>query len=213
MKLIGAGTRGNYEYRELHTFWTVPNLITVLRFLAVPLFVWLIARSDYLEATIVLAVLGSTDWVDGYIARRFDQISSVGRWLDPLADRLAMIIVAATFFAAGIAPLWLLMAIVVPDAVLLVFALALFRGSPDLPVTNVGKIRTALLLAGTPLLLLHKALEPGHEWLQVLAYVLLVLGSIGHFLAWLGYMRAAWKKYRRLQESRNDDLPEAPAHD
>jgi len=213
MKLIGAGTRGNYEYRELHTFWTVPNLITVLRFLAVPLFVWLIARSDYLEATIVLAVLGSTDWVDGYIARRFDQISSVGRWLDPLADRLAMIIVAATFFAAGIAPLWLLMAIVIPDAILLVFALALFRGSPDLPVTNVGKIRTALLLAGTPLLLLHKALEPGHEWLQALAYVLLVLGSIGHLLAWIGYMRAAWRKHRRMQESRNDGLPEAPAHD
>lgn len=209
MRIIGSGTRKNYQYRELHTFWTVPNFITVLRFLAVPVFIWLVARNDYLEATIVLAVLGSTDWVDGYIARRFDQISSVGRWLDPLADRLAMIIVAVTFFVYGIAPLWLLLAIAVPDAVLLLFTLILFRGSPDLPVTNIGKIRTALLLGGTPLLLLHKALEPGHAWLQVLAYVLLVLGSIGHLAAWWGYMGAAWHKYRRLRPHRGGDTPEA----
>jgi cardiolipin synthase (CMP-forming) len=213
MRIIGAGTREDYQYRELHTFWTVPNLITVVRFLAVPWFIWLVARGDYLAATIVLTVLGSTDWVDGYIARRFDQISSVGRWLDPLADRLAMIAVAVTFFAAGIAPLWLLLALAVPDAILLVYALVLFRGSPDLPVTNVGKIRTALLLAGTPLLLLHRALSPGHEWLQVLAYVLLVLGSLGHLVAWWGYMRAARLSYRRLRSDRNGDVPEARAHE
>lgn len=213
MRIIGAGTREDHEYRELHTFWTVPNLITVLRFLAVPLFVWLVVRGDYLEATIVLAVLGSTDWVDGYIARRFDQISSVGKWLDPLADRLAMIVVAVTFFATGIAPLWLLLVLVIPDAILLVYALVLFRGIPDLPVTYIGKIRTALLLAGTPLLLLHRALEPGHEWLQVLAYVLLVLGCLGHLMAWWGYMRAARLKHRTLRSSLGDDIPEARAHE
>jgi cardiolipin synthase (CMP-forming) len=213
MRIIGAGKREDYEYRELHTFWTVPNLITVLRFLAVPLFVWLVVREDYLEATIVLAVLGSTDWVDGYIARRFDQISSVGRWLDPLADRLAMIVVAVTFFATGIAPLWLLLALLIPDAVLLVYTLVLFRGSPDLPVTNTGKIRTALLLAGTPLLLLHRALEPGHEWLRVLAYVLLALGCLGHIAACWGYMRAASLKHRRLQLKGSGDVPEARAHE
>jgi cardiolipin synthase (CMP-forming) len=213
MRIIGAGTRADHQYRELHTFWTVPNLITVLRFLAVPLFVWLVDRGDYLEATIVLAVLGSTDWVDGYIARRFDQISSVGKWLDPLADRLAMIVVAITFFATGIAPLWLLLALAIPDAVLLVYTLVLFRGSPDLPVTNIGKIRTALLLAGTPLLLLHKALEPGHEWLGVLAYALLVLGSLGHVAAGWGYMRATSLKHRRLRLKGSGDVPEARAHE
>lgn len=205
MRIIGAGTRRDYEYRELHTFWTIPNLITVLRFLAVPLFVWLIARHSYGAATITLVVLGSTDWVDGYLARRLDQISSVGKWLDPVADRLALIIVATTFVTAGIAPWWLLLSIVIPDAILLVFSLLLFHGSPDLPVTLIGKVRTALLLAGTPLLLLHRVEGFGHDWLLTLAYAILAAGCVGHVLAWLGYMRAAWGKYKRQREAGQND--------
>lgn len=204
MRIIGAGTRHGVEYRELHTFWTVPNLITVLRFLAVPLFVWFIARESYGAATVTLVVLGTTDWVDGYIARRFDQISSVGKWLDPVADRLALIIVATTFVAAGIAPWWLLLSIIIPDAILLFFSLMLFHGSPELPVTDIGKVRTALLLLGTPLLLLHRVEGFGHDWLLTAAYIILAAGCAGHVLAWLGYMRAAWRKYRTLRvASRN----------
>lgn len=205
MKLIGAGARDNYEYRELQTFWTVPNIITVLRFLAVPLFIRYILLEDYAAATIVLVILGSTDWVDGYLARRLNQVSSVGKWLDPVADRLALIIVAITFVVAGIAPLWLLLAIVIPDGILLAFSLALFHGNPNLPVTNIGKIRTALLLVGTPLLLLHKALEPGEDWLAAIAYTILVLGCVGHLLAWWGYMRGVWRKHlvRRGQQPDN----------
>lgn len=195
MKLIGAGARDNYEYRELQTFWTVPNIITVLRFLAVPLFIRYIMLEDYAAATIVLVILGSTDWVDGYLARRLNQVSSVGKWLDPVADRLALIIVAISFVVAGIAPLWLLLAIVIPDGILLAFSLALFHGNPNLPVTNIGKIRTALLLVGTPLLLLHKALQPGEDWLAAIAYAILILGCVGHLLAWWGYMRGVWRKH------------------
>lgn len=210
MKLIGAGARDNHEYRELQTFWTIPNIITVLRFLAVPLFIRYIMLEDYAAATIVLVILGSTDWVDGYLARRLNQVSSVGRWLDPVADRLALIVVAITFVAAGIAPLWLLLAIVIPDGILLAFSLALFHGNPDLPVTNVGKIRTALLLVGTPLLLLHKALEPGQDWLAAIAYVILILGCVGHLLAWWGYMRGVWRKHRARREQHPGD-PAGPA--
>jgi cardiolipin synthase (CMP-forming) len=204
LRIIGAGTRRDFEYRELHTFWTLPNLITVLRFLAVPLFVWFIAREAYGAATITLVVLGSTDWVDGYIARRFNQVSSVGKWLDPVADRLALIIVAITFVAAGIAPWWLLLSIIIPDAILLVFSLILFHGSPDLPVTNIGKIRTALLLVGTPLLLLHRVEGFGHDWLLGVSYIILAAGCTGHVLAWLGYMRAAWRKYKTLPAAAGD---------
>jgi len=164
MRFIGAGTRRGFNYRVRRTFWTVPNIITVARFLLVPVFVGYLDEGRYGAATIVLAILGCTDWVDGYVARRFDQISTVGRWLDPLADRLALIIIAVAFVVEGLAPLWLLLCIVIPDGILLVYSLVLFRGSPDLPVTNVGKIRTALLLIGTPLLLLARALGPQFQW-------------------------------------------------
>jgi cardiolipin synthase len=205
MRFIGAGTRRGFEYRERGTFWTVPNLITVARFLLVPVFVWYLGAGSYGAATIVLAVLGCTDWVDGYIARRFDQMSTVGRWLDPLADRLALIIIAVAFVVEGLAPLWLLLAIVIPDAILLVYSLALFRGSPDLPVTTAGKVRTALLLVGTPLLLLQRAFGPGSGWIGVAAYVFLALGCAGHLVAWWGYMRAATRKHGQLHRGQLQD--------
>lgn len=181
----------------MDTFWTVPNLITVLRFLGVPLFVAFIVRENYGPAFITLVVVGSTDWVDGYLARRLNQVSKVGQWLDPVADRLALIVVAVTFVVQGIAPAWLVLAIVIPDAILIVNALVLFHGSPDLPVSNVGKIRTALLLLGAPLLLLQRVPGFDYDWLSTTGNAVLLLGCVGHLIAAVGYLRASWAKYAR----------------
>ena len=189
MRIIGAGTRENFEYRLLTTFWTVPNLITVFRFLLVPLFVWQTLTMHYGWATLTLAILGSSDWIDGYAARRLDQISTVGKWLDPVADRVALIVIATTFVATKIAPAWLVFSIVIPDAILIANALVLFRGSPNLPVSNLGKIRTALLLVGTPLLLLGNTgwgrgtiLGDISTWTLALACVLHVMAAVQYFV-------------------------------
>lgn len=195
IRLIGAGTRPGRAPAELDTFWTVPNLITVLRFFGVPLFVWFIVRDEYGPAFITLVTVGSTDWVDGYLARRLGQVSRVGKWLDPVADRLALIVVAVTFVVDGIAPSWLVLSIVIPDAVLILNALVLFRGSPNLPVSNIGKIRTALLLLGAPLLLLQRVPGFDYAWLSGAGTAVLLLGCIGHVLAAAGYLRAAWHKH------------------
>src|SRR3954471_18979694 len=75
--------------------WTVPNLISVLRLLGIPVFLWLLLGEDKpLEAGILLGVLGATDWVDGYIARHFDQGSDLGKILDPTADRVMLVAAA-----------------------------------------------------------------------------------------------------------------------
>lgn len=189
MRFIGAGTRENFEYRELTTFWTVPNLITVARFLLVPLFVFQTISTHYGWATLTLAILGSSDWIDGFAARKLDQISTVGKWLDPVADRVALIVIASTFVATGIAPAWLVLAIVIPDAILIINALVLFKGNPDLPVSNLGKIRTALLLIGAPLLLLGSTdwgtttlIGSISTWVLALACVLHVIAAIGYFM-------------------------------
>jgi cardiolipin synthase (CMP-forming) len=199
MRLIGAGHRDDVEYEVTDRLWTLPNVITILRFCLVPLFVWLVASERYLAAFIVLALLSSTDWVDGYIARRFNQISTVGQWLDPVADRLSLVVVAVTLVATGIAPWWLVVALIVPDVVLGLTALALFRGSPELEVTVLGKVRTALLLVGTPVLLLAQVPGLAEGPLTVLAAVLLVLGCVGHVGAAAGYLVGCVLKYRRLR--------------
>ncbi|MGW9402338.1 CDP-alcohol phosphatidyltransferase family protein [Arthrobacter sp. NPDC055585] len=201
IRLIGAGTRPGRGERVLETFWTIPNLITILRFLGVPLFVWLIVEDNYGAAFITLVIVGSTDWVDGYLARRLDQVSAAGKWLDPVADRLALIIVATVFVVDRIAPGWFIWAIVIPDIILILNSLLLFRGSPNLPVSNIGKIRTALLLVGAPMLLLQKVPGFDYEWLVMAGNTVLVLGCIGHVAAFFGYLRASWQKYRRQEQT------------
>jgi cardiolipin synthase len=196
IRLIGAGGKPERVPVELDTFWTVPNIITVVRFMGVPLFVLFIVQSQYAAAVITLVLLGSTDWVDGYVARRFGQVSTVGKWLDPLADRTALIVVAITFVVDGVAPAWLVWTIVIPDVILIVNALILFRGRLSLPVTNIGKIRTALLLVGSPLLLLQRVEGFDQLWLEITANTLLILGCIGHLIAFYGYFTAAHRLYR-----------------
>ncbi|CEA07599.1 CDP-diacylglycerol--glycerol-3-phosphate 3-phosphatidyltransferase [Arthrobacter saudimassiliensis] len=201
IRIIGAGARPGQTLTEVDTFWTVPNLITVLRFLGIPLFVWFAATDSYGRAFLTLVLVGGTDWVDGYLARRLNQVSTVGKWLDPAADRLAMIIVAVTFVVDGLAPIWLVYAIVIPDLILLANSLILFHGSPNLRVSNIGKIRTALLLVGAPLLLLTRVQGFDQQWLSTLADVILVLGCIGHVAAFAAYMAASWRKYRTERAS------------
>jgi cardiolipin synthase (CMP-forming) len=199
MRLIGAGSRDDIDYVVTDRFLTVPNIITVLRFCLIPVFVWLMLTERYLGAFIVLAVLSSTDWVDGYIARRFNQITTVGQWLDPVADRLSLVVVAVTLVGTGIAPWWLMAALVVPDVVLGITALALFGGSPDLEVSVLGKVRTALLLVGTPVLLLAQVPGLPGGTLTFVAYALLILGCAGHVWAAADYLVGCVRKYRRLR--------------
>ncbi|MHA7209923.1 CDP-alcohol phosphatidyltransferase family protein [Arthrobacter sp. MDT1-65] len=206
MGSIGPGARGGSGGAVLATAWTLPNLITIVRFLGVPLFVWFIAHQRYGAAVLVLVVVGSTDWVDGFVARRFNQVSTVGKWLDPLADRTAMIVVAVVFVVNGFTPAWFVWAIVIPDIILIVNALVLFRGPLHLPVVMVGKIRTALLLVGAPLLLLHRVEGFGQDWILAVAQGLLAAGCVLHLVAFCAYFRAAHLKYR-LERAEQQSCP------
>lgn len=203
MRFIGAGARPGRPQVDHDRVFTIPNVLTVLRFMGVPLVVWLVlAQKDYGIAVVVLAVMAGTDWIDGYVARRFNQASKLGRVMDPLADRLALIAVAVTLVIAGVVHWLYLAALLVPDAVLLVLTLSYFRGHPDLPVSRVGKVRTGLLLLGTPLLVLSR-LDSAVSWpLFIVAWVVLGLGLIGHWIAAYNYFWAILRKGR--QQSHND---------
>jgi cardiolipin synthase (CMP-forming) len=134
---------------------TIPNALSLARLIGVPFFLWLVLNKHDAAAVIVLMVSGFTDWLDGKIARRWNQISRVGQLLDPAADRLYILATLIGLTVRGVVPLWLTVVLVGRD-VLLSFTLPLLRrhGYGPLPVHFLGKAATFNLLAGFPLLLL-----------------------------------------------------------
>ena len=86
---------------------TIPNVISLARLLCVPVFLWLLFGVERrVAAFVLLALLGATDWVDGWIARHFDQGSEVGKVLDPTADRVLLFAAVAALLVDGSVPLW-----------------------------------------------------------------------------------------------------------
>lgn len=142
---------------------TLPNVLSALRLVGVPLFLWLILvpEADGL-AILLLGAAGFTDWLDGYLARKWNQITRVGQLLDPIADRLYILATLIGLLIRGIVPWWFVALLVSRDLILAV-ALALLkrRGVTGLPVHFLGKAATFCLLYAFPLLLLGD----GSGWL------------------------------------------------
>ncbi len=135
--------------------WTVPNAISGVRLLTIPLFAWLaLVPEQDAAAALVLVIGGITDFVDGYLARRWNQVTRLGQLLDPIADRLSTITVLVVFLIRGIVPPWFVALLVLRDVVLAVQMGRLKgRGVTGLPVNFVGKAATFNLMIAFPLLL------------------------------------------------------------
>jgi cardiolipin synthase len=118
--------------------------------------------------------------------------------MDPIADRIALLAVAVTLVIAGVVHWWYLAALVIPDAVLLAMSLFYFHSHPGLPVSLIGKVRTGLLLLGTPLLVLSKLDFPLAGACFVAAWIVLGLGLIGHWVAAYNYFWAIRRKGKLL---------------
>ena len=151
----GAGPDGPAAQPPGDRVLTVPNALSLLRLLGVPFFLWLVLAEHDGWAVAVLMVSGFTDWLDGQIARRWNQMSKVGALLDPAADRLYILATLIGLTVRDVVPLWLTLLLVGRDVVLAGFLPVLRRhGYGPLPVHYLGKAATFNLLAGFPLLLL-----------------------------------------------------------
>ncbi len=142
--------------------WTVPNLLSALRVLGVPVFLWLVLgpHADG-WAIIMLMFSGASDYFDGKLARAWNQTSRLGQLLDPAADRLYIVATVVALAIRDNIPVWLVVALVGRD-VLLAFTLPVLRrhGYGPLPVHYLGKAATFNLLYAFPLILLGA----GHGW-------------------------------------------------
>jgi cardiolipin synthase len=135
----------------------VPNLLSFLRILLVPVFLWLLLDQLFLAAIAVLAFAGLTDFLDGFLARKLNQTTKLGKMLDPVADRLYIFATLLALSATGYVPWWLAGLVILRDVLMLIsLPLLASVGYRSLPVHYLGKASTFALLYSFPLLLMGK---------------------------------------------------------
>ena len=140
----------------MRQYLTIPNALTALRGLGVPLFIWLaLDKQADGWAVIVLAIGGVTDYLDGKLARMWNQTSRFGELADPAIDRIYILATLIVLYLRDALPLWVIVLLLGRDFILALVTIALTRkGLPPLQVTYIGKAATFNLLYAFPLLLL-----------------------------------------------------------
>jgi cardiolipin synthase len=171
---------------------TIPNAISFVRLAGVPLFLWLLLgpQQHDLTAVVVLAVGGTTDWVDGFVARRLNQVSRLGQLLDPIADRLYILATLFALTVRDVVPWQFTAALLAREVVLGVSQLVIRQyGYPPLPVHYAGKSATFVLLMAFPTLLLAAATTGlTHTLAYAVGWALAIWGICLYWLAAVLYI-------------------------
>jgi cardiolipin synthase len=175
---------------------TVPNALSLMRILLIPAFVGLIVHEGTeLPGMLLFAGVAATDWVDGYIARRTNQVSEVGKILDPVADRLAVAAGLVAIIVRGALPLWAGLAILVRDAAVLLAGAALLAGRKvRVDVRFLGKSATAILMTSITWIAWGNLGLPLAAAARAAGWVLFAVGIVESYLAaalYLGDIRRA----------------------
>lgn len=159
---------GPTETDHSHDVYTVANIVTVLRLVLVPFcFAVLISERNDTLAFVLYVVAASTDWVDGQIARRTGTVTEVGKAIDPIVDRTLIASGVVGLYLVDRLPLWTVVVLVARDLYLLWGAYTLaHRGGGRMPVVYIGKVTTALLLAGFSGLILNWPTVPALGWVE-----------------------------------------------
>ncbi|MDY7564561.1 CDP-diacylglycerol--glycerol-3-phosphate 3-phosphatidyltransferase [Pseudomonas sp. RTC3] len=184
----------------------IPNLITVLRVLLIPIFILLFYLPyswSYMAASTVFAIAAATDWLDGYLARRLEQSTPFGAFLDPVADKL-MVAVALVLLVQAHANLWLtLPAAVIIGREIVISALrewmAEIGARAHVAVSSLGKWKTAAQMLALVILLAN---PPAFTFWVVVGYALLLIAAGLTLWSMLQYLRAAWPHLKTSAEKK-----------
>ena len=203
LQIVKEGVFSKYFNRE--EILTFPNLISFARLGCIPWFAWLLlANEDRIYAGLLLGILGATDWVDGWIARRFNQISELGKILDPTADRLLLIVAVPVLIIDGSVPAWFAVAALVRETLVGAAAVLLATlGARRIDVTWWGKTSTFAMMCAFPCFLLGESEIFGSEFFTFFAWL---SGLPGLIIAWFSaaqYIPLAKHAYKEGQTSKN----------
>jgi len=208
----GAGRQG--EDRVL----TVPNALSALRLMCLPIFVVLLAQPHErgrLAAAFLLAGAAFTDLLDGYIARHFDQVSTLGKMADPLVDRALVLCALVGATVIGALPTWLVVAIALREGVVLAGSglLFCFSRTTSIDVSRAGKAGALGMMMALPLFILAHAPFRYHEAALVVAWVAVGAGQVLAWAAVVQYVpkaRSAWAAGRRATPEAGAMTPSGP---
>ena len=172
-------------------YLTAPNLFTLLRLCCIPLFLWLLfGRDNRAGAAWLLGALGATDWVDGWLARRFHQTSEFGKMFDPTADRLLFIVAVTAIIIDRSAPPWFAWAVVVREVLVggTVAIATLAWHMKRFDVTWLGKTATFLLMFALPGFMLGSSDIAGARGFQIASWIIGIPGLILSYYTGLSYI-------------------------
>lgn len=183
---------------------TVPNVISLVRLSCLPVFLWLLFGRDHRAAAAwLLAVLGATDWVDGYLARRWRQVSTVGKVLDPVADRLLFFVGVGGILVDGSVPVWFAVAVLVREGLVATATVGLAAlGARRIDVTWWGKAGTFGLMVAFPLFLASESTLGWRDTAEVLAWVAGIPGLALSYVSAVAYVPIGARALRERREAR-----------
>jgi cardiolipin synthase len=188
---------------------TVPNGLTLLRLLCLPVFVWEMSRphhAGWYPAALLLAALGVTDGLDGYVARHFHQVSNLGKVLDPIADRMLLGVGAISIIVVGAVPLWVAIVALAREALVAAGFLAVAAaGGGRMDVQWAGKAGTFGLMCALPLFLAGHANDDWHRVAEILAWVAVIPGLGFGWFAAATYVPKARLALAEGRRSRNQE--------
>lgn len=188
--------------------WTVPNVLSFLRLALVPVFLVFIIVGMDVWALAVLVFSSVSDYLDGVIARKFNQITRLGQLLDPAADRLFIFAALIGLSVRGILPWWLTSVIIGRDVMLLVLGIILANfGYGPLPVHHLGKVATFALFYALPILMIGQAF-PDAAWLtNPIGWAFAIWGAFLYWWAGFIYLGETARVIRipRVESAKSSD--------
>jgi cardiolipin synthase (CMP-forming) len=180
--------------------FNIPNFLSFLRIALVPVFLWFLLEEMFISAITVLALAGLTDFLDGFLARKLNQITKLGKMLDPVADRLYIFATLLALSATGYVPWWLSGLVILRDLLMLISLPVLASvGHRSLPVHYLGKASTFALLYAFPLLLMGKIFTEAAFIITPLAWAFALWGVALYW--WSGFVYL-WQLVLLIREQR-----------
>lgn len=155
-----------------------PNILATIRLLLVPVVIYLIMKDSMTAALIVFLVACATDLLDGFIARKYNLVTRLGIWLDPLADKLMAVSIIICFVAKGILPLFVAVVIFIKEFLMLFGGLLVIRKHEVAPANSFGKVASFILNVAVASGFLYKVLDPYYLWATYVALAFSILAFV-----------------------------------
>ena len=171
----------------------IPNTLTIIRFLLIPLIVLYIFTGNYILAFVFFTISGITDIADGFIARKFNLISNFGKLMDPLADKLTQIATLASLVFTHIIPIWILLIVLLKEFIMIVGASFLYGKDVVVYSKWYGKLATVLFYIAIVISLLLKQFEITGIW-EHLDLVLYYFALIATIFSLIMYVKDLYNK-------------------